>query len=650
MKSKKIKTKLLWLLPFSFIALLALVGCNHNTSTDSGVEPAPAPVDKTVTFSDLNWNSALIQNRIAGYIAQEGYGYTVDYIPGNTISLFQALQNNDTDVTMEIWYANQKEAWDKASADGDVVKIGNTIEDNWQSAFVIPKYTADKYPNLKSVEDLKKPEFIEVFSSIETGDKARLLTCPAGWECEKVNEEQFKAYNLGEHVELVSPGSGEALFADLEGAFKRQEDWLGYMWSPTKITGKYDLVRLEEPAYTEECWNADKACGYPASPIYIAAHSSFVERSGDLVSVLEKFNLTSADVAEAEAWMEDNNKEPNDAAIWFLQNNNKWERFVTQSALNKIEGSLDKYESLVEPAPVDKTVTFSDLNWNSALIQNRIAGYIAQEGYGYTVDYIPGNTISLFQALQNNDTDVTMEIWYANQKEAWDKASADGDVVKIGNTIEDNWQSAFVIPKYTADKYPNLKSVEDLKKPEFTEVFSSIETGDKARLVTCPPGWECEKVNEEQFNAYNLGEYVELVSPGSGEALFADLEGAVKREEAWLGYIWSPTKITGKYDLVRLEEPAYTEECWSADKACGYPASPIYIAAHSSFVERADDLVSVLEKFNLTSADVAEAEAWMEDNNKEPNDAAIWFLQNNNKWERFVTQSALDKIESSLSS
>ena len=325
--STKRKTTIFVLAAFALATLFGIAGCGG------------AP-EEPVRFSDLNWNSAQIQNRIAGYIAQYGYEYEVEYVPGNTITLFEALENNDTDVTLEIWYANQKEAWDKTSADGTVVQIGNTIEDNWQSAFVIPKYVADQNPGLRSVEDLKKPEFVSLFSSLETGDKARLLTCPPGWECEKVNEQQHQAYGLEDYVELVSPGSGEALFADLEGTYRREEPWIGYVWAPTQITGELELVRLEEPPYTDACWTSDMGCAYPTSPIYIAAHSSFVERAPDLVAMLERFNLTSGDVAEAEAWMQSNNKEPQDAAVWFLENNGKWEDFVTQDAASKVKAVL----------------------------------------------------------------------------------------------------------------------------------------------------------------------------------------------------------------------------------------------------------------------------------------------------------------------
>ena len=45
----------------------------------------------------------------------------------------EALTRGDTNVTLEIWLPNQKEAYDQAIAEGTIEAIGNSLEDNWQS-------------------------------------------------------------------------------------------------------------------------------------------------------------------------------------------------------------------------------------------------------------------------------------------------------------------------------------------------------------------------------------------------------------------------------------------------------------------------------------------------------------------------------------
>ena len=53
---------------------------------------------KTIVFSDLNWTSAQVQNRIAQYIVEKGYGYPTEVVFGPTLPLLQGLRRGDTQV------------------------------------------------------------------------------------------------------------------------------------------------------------------------------------------------------------------------------------------------------------------------------------------------------------------------------------------------------------------------------------------------------------------------------------------------------------------------------------------------------------------------------------------------------------------------
>ncbi len=75
-----------------------------------GAAAAPQAVE-TVVFGDYNWPSAQVQNRIAQYIVEKGYGYPTDVVFGATLPLFQGLRRGDINVSMEIWLPNQIEAW-----------------------------------------------------------------------------------------------------------------------------------------------------------------------------------------------------------------------------------------------------------------------------------------------------------------------------------------------------------------------------------------------------------------------------------------------------------------------------------------------------------------------------------------------------------
>ena len=69
------------------------------------------------------------------------------------------------------------------------------------------------------------------------------------------------------------------------------------------------------------------------------------------------------------------------------------------------------------------------------------------------------------------------------------RAQAAGEVYPVGLSLGKDWQSAFVIPRYLQEQYPELDSVDDLTDQQFKDLFKTAETGDKARLVSCVIGW-----------------------------------------------------------------------------------------------------------------------------------------------------------------
>ena len=298
---------------------------------------------QTIVFSDLNWTSAQVQNRIAQYIVEEGYGYPTGTVFGATLPLFNGLRAGDTHVTMEIWLPNQDEAWAEAQSMGQVVSIGESLGKDWQSAFVIPKYLQDQYPELDSVEDLKDDQFKMLFTTAETGDKARLVSCVIGWACEEVNAAQITGYGLDDHVHIINPGDGAAANADLYGAYEKQEPWLGYQWGTNDPPLLLDLVRLQEPAYTDECWFTTKACAYEDATILIAVVPDMLMNAPDVVAMLRNWSFDINQYKTVAAWMDENEiEDANDGALWWLKGNgNVWRSWVSTDAAEAIQSALD---------------------------------------------------------------------------------------------------------------------------------------------------------------------------------------------------------------------------------------------------------------------------------------------------------------------
>ena len=326
-------------------------------------------------------------------------------------------------------------------------------------------------------------------------------------------------------------------------------------------------------------------------------------------------------------------------------------KVVTETQVKEVEVTRVMEVMVEAPEGPKETIIFGDLNWSSALLQNRIAQYIVEHGYGYPTETKLGDTLPLFQGLQNGDTDVAMEIWLPNQSEAWNKAREDGAVLSVGQSLGKDWQSAFVIPAYLQEKYPELDNVEDLKDPQYKELFATAETGDKARLVSCVIGWACEEANADQVEGYGLSDHVQIINPGSGDALNADLEGAYKREEPWLGYQWGTNDPALVLDLVRLEEPEYTDACWYSNKACGYRDATVLIAVNPDLPGEAPDVVQMLRNWDFNIEIYKGVASWQGDNpDADLKQTALWWLNNNpDIWGDWVTDEAAEGIQHALS-
>ena len=383
----------------SIIALALLAGARNASAFDAPAQPAAAPIaqhiteDKTIIFGDLNWPSALLQNRIAQYIAEKGYGYPTDVKFGATLPLLQGLRRGDVDVLMEIWLPNQNDTWNEARAAGEVVSLGLSLGKDWQSAFVIPAYLQEQYPQLDSVEDLKNPFYKSLFATPETGGKARLVSCIIGWSCELVNSAQVEGYGLSDHIHIVNPGDGAALNADLYGAYERREPWLGYMWGTADPPLRLDLVRLEEPAYSDECWATTKACAYQDATIIIVVNSDFPETVPDFADVLRKWDFDVDRVLKPiVAWQDENNTaDVNASALWWLNaHSNIWREWVTADAAAAINAALAAGEipcgwpdsggdcqPSVAPTPSATPVASGDLHSRVSELERQMAQLIA---------------------------------------------------------------------------------------------------------------------------------------------------------------------------------------------------------------------------------------------------------------------------------
>lgn len=308
------------------------------------------PIDRPIVFAGLDWDSARFHNAVAGRLLSAGYGCETTSIPGATIPLNNGVARGDIDVIMEVWRNNLPDVWVKAVERGQVRDIGPNFPDAVQGWYV-PRYVVEgpdaPAPDLKQVNDL--PRYKHLFDDREEPGKGRFHNCIAGWACEIVNTRKLEAYGLNDHYTNFLPGTGEALAAAVAGAIKRQRPILFYYWSPTWLTGMYDLVRLDEPPFEAEAFDTLRrvdaplqgGVAYPPAVVAIGVNTQFEAQAPNIVRVLTAYETTSQNVSAALAAMRESDLSASEAADVFLQQNpDLWADWVSTEARARVLSAL----------------------------------------------------------------------------------------------------------------------------------------------------------------------------------------------------------------------------------------------------------------------------------------------------------------------
>ncbi|GAJ09964.1 unnamed protein product, partial [marine sediment metagenome] len=121
-----------------FLMVLLVPGC------------AQKPV---IRLYDGQWGSLCVNNAIAEFIIEKGYGYPVEVVVGNTIVMKEVIVKGEIDLNLEMWQQNFIDWYNEQIQKRSIVNLGITYEDSSQF-FIIPKWVAEEY-NIKAVFDMK---------------------------------------------------------------------------------------------------------------------------------------------------------------------------------------------------------------------------------------------------------------------------------------------------------------------------------------------------------------------------------------------------------------------------------------------------------------------------------------------------------------
>lgn len=279
-------------------------------------------------------------------------------------------------------------------------------------------------------------------------------------------------------------------------------------------------------------------------------------------------------------------------------------------------------------------ITATDNQWDSQRIHSAIAKLVVEHAYtGYTFETSTASSNMNWLALVDGEIDLDIESWTDNVLSYPDDV-ARGDIVDVGVLVPDSKQGLYV-PRYVIEgdpergiepMAPDLKTVKDLAK--YASVFPDDEDPSMGRLYGGTPGFMADDVLNKKYKAYGLDEYYTYVRLGSEATIAASLVSAYNLGQAWVGYGYEPTLITGQLDLVLLEDEPYDTDLFF-DGLCAYPSQKLKIVSSRGFAEKAPDLLGFFQNYETGSALIADALAYMDENKATVEETAIWFVKEN---------------------
>ncbi|MVW80235.1 ABC transporter substrate-binding protein [Bordetella sp. 02P26C-1] len=306
---------------------------------------ATCEVNRPVKFGGMNWESNLVLVDVERFILEKGYGCETETLPTETLPALAALERGDLDVNTEIWLNSVAEPWEKAEKTGKVKRVGELYLGG--ESWFIPRYTAERLPELKSAADL--PKFKDEFKDPEEPSKGRFYGCPAGWGCEVTSTNLFHALGLDDTYTLYSPGTGAAQKAALTSAYKRKQNVVFYYWYPTPLVGSMDLVKLDLPAYdaeTHKCLTSPdckdpKPSAYPENPVFTGVNTKFAREAPKLTEFFSKVAVPLPEMDATLAHMEESGDDAADVAQWFLKNKaDVWTKWVPAEVAERVQAAL----------------------------------------------------------------------------------------------------------------------------------------------------------------------------------------------------------------------------------------------------------------------------------------------------------------------
>lgn len=299
--------------------------------TESAEEPAPAESTEKSTLILVSnpWSASELNVEVARILLSEELGYPVEVISLDENAQWAALAAGDAHASLEVWPSGHAENIAEYIDSQGVVENGGPLGPEGKIGWYTPSYEVEGHPELATWEGFTSPETAALYATAETGDKGQFLAGDPSW----VQYDADIMNNLGINFEVVTAGSEEAILAQLDAAYSREDPILFYFWTPHSIHAKYDLTEVQLPDYSDECYAEAESggvdCDYPADVLFKIFWSGLKDEAPDAYQLLKNMNYSTEDQIQMIAAVELDGKSVEEAARdWLAANETAWQAWI----------------------------------------------------------------------------------------------------------------------------------------------------------------------------------------------------------------------------------------------------------------------------------------------------------------------------------
>ena len=295
---------------------------------------------------------------------------------------------------------------------------------------------------------------------------------------------------------------------------------------------------------------------------------------------------------------------------------------------------------LAFPALAAEEVKIGVPSWTGAQAIAHVLGEVVTSRIGGTVEYVPGNNATIFQAMDQGkgDIDVHPDVWLPNQ-ESFTKKYVDeaGTVTLSSNPYEGN--QGFCVSK-DFGQANNITDIADLGRPDVAALMDSDGNG-KGEMWIGAPGWASANVNEVKTRDYGLLDFIEPIR-AEESVKTARVKDSIAKGEGYAFYCYKPHAIWYMFDVKMLSEPTYDPAKYvmvqPSDSPNWYDESSVatkdalknvQIAWSKSLAGRSPAIAEFFGRFSLTADDVSGFAFEISGNGRDPADVAAEWVKNN---------------------